>query len=384
MALIHIIDIEIPEIEKREGDGIYELNDCYHGEELLNEVHDYTLKLAPFPDDDLYVGTPITDWHFCNIFGYRYTHGMIGDAQTDVLDLKRKYMFSIYEERFGKEIKSREDVDFDELRRIWKENSNEFHYVVLKGKQDKILNKIKARYLNYDIIASLKAFGIDPVKFWYVFLWIRDYVYTKTVSVSEMADTPLVELRRFVKYVKDNTERHGHFFYGDLILKSRYKKQYSLKLENAHSIELIAELIESYLDRCDMSEYSEDWSKLHNSFTKTYSPDIFAPEVTKDLGQTYQLFLFNKCMQLYLKDKKGTRHLLVGEVLPELKDSTIGKLEEISVDKTWLITRLACIAGFYDEEILNNDTDYKRWLRDKLKKFNESRYNNFYSGEYTY
>lgn len=191
MTLIHIINIEIPEIEKREGDGIYELNDCYHGEELLNEVHDYTLKLAPFPDDDLYAGTPITDWHFCNIFGYRYTHGMIGDAQTDVLELKRKYMFSIYKEKFGKKIESREDVDFDELRRIWKENSNEFHYVFLKGKQDKILDKIKARYLNYDIIASLKAFGIDPVKFWYVFLWIRDYVYTKTVSVSEMADTPL-------------------------------------------------------------------------------------------------------------------------------------------------------------------------------------------------
>lgn len=381
---IHIIDIAIPEIEKRAGDDIYEFNDSYNGEELLDDVHDFTLKLAPFPDDELYISTPITDWHFCNIFGYRYTHGLIGEPTTDALDLKRKYMFSIYQKMIGKEIKSREDVDYDELKKIWVENNDEFHYVFLKSKQDKILNKIKERYLNYDIIASLKAFDIDPVKFWYVFLWIRDYVYTRTISVSEMADTPLVELKKFVKYVKDNTERHGHFFYGDLILKSRYKKQNALKLENAHSIEIIAELIENYLDKCDMSEYSEDWSKLHNSFTKTYSPDIFAPEVTKNLGQTYQLFLFNKCMQLYLKDKKGTRHLLVGDVLSELRDSLVGKSEEVSVDKTWLVTKLACIAGFDYEEILCNDPDNKRKLKDKLKKFNESSFKNYHNGYYTY
>lgn len=378
------IIIEIPELEKREHDNIFELNDSYNGEVLLSEVHDLALKITSFPEDDVVDYSMISDWHYCNIFGYRYTHGLIGDVKTDVLNIKRKYMFSIYETKYGKTITSSADVDFDELKKIWKENNNEFHYIFLKTKQDKILEKIKERYLNYDIIASLKAFGIDPVKFWYVFLWIRDYVYTRTISVSEMADTPLVELKKFVKYVKNNTERHGHFFYGDLILKSRYKKQNALKLENAHSIEIIAELIENYLDKGDMSEYSEDWAKLHNSFTKTYSPEIFAPEVTKDLGQTYQLFLFNKCMQLYLKDKKGTRHLLVGDVLPELKDSSVGKSEEVSVDKTWLITRLACIAGFDYEEILCNAPDNKRKLKDKLKNFNESSYKNYFSGEYTY
>lgn len=369
---IIIVKIDIPEIEKRNNDDVYELNDSYHGEELLSEVHDLTLKVLPYPKD-IVEFVPISNWHLCNIFGYRYTHGLIGDVKTDIYSLLKIYI----EDKLGKSMNS-----IPERVKIIKKYNNEFHYTILKSKQDEILEKIKEKYLNYDIIATLKAFDIDPVKFWYVFLWVRDYVYTNTVYIAENANIPLEELRNFVKIVKANMEENGLFFYGDLILNSKSDKPYTLK--NVHSIELIAELIERFLDNYNKDGYSEDWLKLHSSYVKNCSPDnVLTPPVESQPKQTDQLFLFNKCMRLYLDGRNGMRHLSVGDVLSELKDNKDVKAEGVSVDKSWLISRLACIADFAYEKDLY-DFGKKENLKNKLKRFNASKFKKYHPMIYKY
>ena len=378
-----IVNIKIHEIPPREHDDIYELKNSYFKEPLLLEVYEAVKRIAPLPHDPM-IDIWISDWHYCNIFGYRYTHGYIGVYSDDAFWEKyRLYCKRRYEEIYGNKFDIKDSYSREKMTSLMEKEMVRYEYECQKQQQDIILDTIKNKFLRYDIISSILAFGINPEKFWYVFIWVMDYVNTKTKYVYEKADLPLIELEKLVDFVENAKSKRGYHYFGDLQLTSSIGKDRTLKITNPHTIELMSKLIKRYLETYDKSEYSEDWCELHHTYIKKTHPDPWCPPDTTNLKQTYQLYLFHKYMNKYLEDKKGKKNCIVGDFISELKDTKIGKTEKVSIDKLWLISRLAYIAGFGIKEELYDITNKAR-LKDKLKKFNPDSFKRYIGNTYHY
>lgn len=369
------IKLEIPELLPREKDNMnhyYGMTDAYNGEELLSEVFKLSHKLFPIPESNRYDGNidpDLSEWHICNIFGYRYTHGFVRERTVEIEKLKRKH-FEDNKERIKERKMAIEKMTYPHLekRRLQNEIDIEeeatFHYTCLKNIQDKEVNNIKEKFLRYDIIASLKAMNIDVIKFWYVFLWIRDLVLSKTNHVDKMTNSVMEELNNLTNQIKIviDDEKKSHSFSLDLKVNNRRIGQ---GIKNKYTLELIKRLIENHLKSYDRSEYSTDMCEL-NSRT--------ALEKDQDMAVTHKLFLFHKYMKIYLEDKGGKKNCLIGDVLPDIADTKEGKNECASIDKEWLIARLCWAAelGLDVYKLEMEKEDKRKILTDKIKGVKES------------
>lgn len=363
------IKLDIPELQPREKDNMnlyFGMTDAYNGEELLSEVFKLSHKIFPSfnnPDPDL------SEWHICNIFGYRYTHGFVREKAVDVEKLKRKYLEDnrgSMDERI-KTIENMQCSHFDKesfKQELHYEREAAFHYTCLKKLQDKELLMLKEKFLRYDIIASLKAMNIDVIKFWYVFLWIRDLVLSKTNHVDKMTNSVKEELNNLTDQINTviDDEKKSHSFSLDLKVNNRRIGQ---GIKNKYTLKLIKRLIEHHLETYDRSEYSEDICEL-NSRT--------ALEKNQGRAVTHKLFLFHKYMKIYLEDKGGKKNCLIGDLLPEIADTKVGKNECASIDKEWLIARLCWAAelGLDIYKLEMEKEDKRKILIDKIKGVKES------------
>lgn len=362
------IKLDIPELQPREKDDMnyyFGTADAYNGEELLSEVFKLSHKIFP----NHVVDPDLSKWHICNIFGYRYTHGFVREKAVDVEKLKRKY-FEENKERIEERKKSVDDMTCPYLykqplyAKIDQEEETEFHYTCLKSLQDKELSNIKEKFLRYDIIATLKAMNIDVIKFWYVFLWIRDLVLSKTNHVDKMTDSVKEELNNLTEQIKIviEDEKKSHSFSLDLKANNRRIGQ---GIKNKYTLELIKRLIENHLKSYDRTEYSTDICEL-NSRT--------ALEKDQDRAVTHKLFLFHKYMKVYLENKGGKKNCHIGDILPEIADTKVGKNECASIDKEWLIARLCWAAelGLDVYKLEKEKEDKRKILTDKIKGVKES------------
>lgn len=365
------IKLDIPELQPREKDYMnlyFGMTDAYNGEELLSEVFRLSHKIFPIPNDPNVVDPDLSEWHICNIFGYRYTHGFVREKAVDVEKLKRKYLED------NKERIEERKVSVDNMTctylckhplyaKIDQEEEAAFHYTCLKKLQDKELLMIKEKFLRYDIIASLKAMNIDVIKFWYVFLWIRDLVLSKTNHVDKMTNSVKEELNNLTDQINTviDDEKKSHSFSLDLKVNNRRIGQ---GIKNKYTLKLIKRLIEHHLETYDRSEYSADICEL-NSRT--------ALEKNQDRAATHKLFLFHKYMKVYLEDKCGKKNCLIGDILPEIANPKIGKTESVRIDKEWLIARLCWAAelGLYDV-YKSGKEESRKILIDKIKGVKES------------
>ena len=143
--------------------------------------------------------------------------------------------------------------------------------------------------------------NIDVIKFWYVFLWIRDLVLSKTNHVDKMTNSVKEELNNLTDQINTviDDEKKSHSFSLDLKVNNRRIGQ---GIKNKYTLKLIKRLIEHHLETYDRSEYSADICEL-NSRT--------ALEKNQDRAATHKLFLFHKYMKVYLEDKGGKKNCLI-------------------------------------------------------------------------
>lgn len=365
------IKLDIPELQPREKDDMnyhFGIADAYNGEELLSEVFKLSHKIFPIPNDPQKADPDLSEWHICNIFGYRYTHGFVREKSVDVEKLKRKY-FEDHREKTEERKKSVDNIirPYPYKQPLYNEIDQDeeaaFHYTCLKTLQDKELNNIKEKFLRYDIIASLKAMNIDVIKFWYVFLWVRDLVLSKTHHVNKMTSSVYEDLSNFINQINNviEDENKSHSFSLDLKVNN---KKTGKGIGNPYTLKLIKRLIENHLETYDRSEYSEDRCELNSRIVI---------DKDQDRAATHKLFLFHKYMKVYLEDRGGKRNSLIGEILPEIANTKIGKTETVSIDKEWLIARLCWAAelGLYDV-YKSGMEDKRKILTDKIKGIKES------------
>ena len=191
----------------------------------------------------------------------------------------------------------------------------------------------KGKYLaSEEVIDTVKAFGMDVDKFWYLCLFIKDIVYGYTVNAVLSPQNPREKLSKLVselEKVDDSSE---------LILKvSKHK----VRITDSTTLSLIKDAVTNVL---------ADNNELLDSVPIDFSQK-------KDLKPVYQIYLFNKYLSWFIK--------------PLMAD----KASLASKDKNLLISRMIFILGISDDENYfeeyNDKGDKLNFLKNNLRRYQD-------------
>ncbi len=196
-----------------------------------------------------------------------------------------------------------------------------------------------------EIQDTLRAFGIDKEKFWYLCLLIKDYVEGETVNAIVEKPTHREELQLLSSEIgKLNPRKWADIFLtdGEATLTLKVSK-HPVTITNGHTLSLLKEAIDSLLEK-----YSETSTLLDSS------PVDLNDTIT--LADGYRLYLFDKYMSWFLKDLKADKSLT----------STDTRNSKVSTDKKLLVSRILFVLGITDDE------DYFEEFKE-IKKEGENR-----------
>ena len=202
---------------------------------------------------------------------------------------------------------------------------------------------------------TLKAFGLDREKFWYLCLLIKDYVEDKTIDAIVDNPTHREELTSLAFEIdRLKPKRWADLFLtegkGQLILKIG---KHPLIIENGHTLALIKVAIEEYLDRNQDNTILLDSAPVDFEKRKTYADG-------------YRIFLFDKYLSWFLQRFKADKNT----------HSSAGNSFAVSIDKKLLISRMLFILGITDdeayyEEFKENSSSKNDKLKNTLKNYRD-------------
>ena len=99
-----------------------------------------------------------------------------------------------------------------------------------------------------DIIRGL---GIDSDKFWYLLLFVYDYVIGSTQNTLTFKSSPVAEIERFVEYVESNElifdTLNGIKYSNPMSLTIHKDRKHKLEITNPNTISLIASICKEAL-----------------------------------------------------------------------------------------------------------------------------------------
>jgi len=192
-----------------------------------------------------------------------------------------------------------------------------------------IVDRLVKYETSIEVQDTLKAFGLDHEKFWYLCLVIKDYVDGETIDTIIDKPTHREELLNFVSEIEKLKPRRWGDLYltdgcGELTIKTS-KHPYIIK--DGQTLALIKIAIEEFLKR-----------NQEQSFILDTAPVDFDNKTT--LPEGYRLYLFDKYLSWFLKDLKANKSLI----------STKTDNNRVSIDKKLLISRMLFILGITDDE----------------------------------
>lgn len=196
-----------------------------------------------------------------------------------------------------------------------------------------------------EVIDTVKAFGLDVDKFWYLCLFIKDVVDGYTVNAIKKNPTPREELKNLVAEL-DKLEpeiKYNRILNvkgtGELTLKVG---KHPVKITNGRTLAIINYAISKLLEA------------ENNELLDSASIDI---NQKKDLKPVYQIYLFNKYLSWFIK--------------PLVAD----KASLASKDKSLLISRMIFILGISDDENYfeeyNDKGDKLNFLKNNLRRYQD-------------
>ena len=202
------------------------------------------------------------------------------------------------------------------------------------------------KYLDSEeVLDTLKAFGLDVDKFWYLCLGLKDVVegYTKDGLVNRKS--PRLELQALEKELdKMEPEIKNHSIVckrgGVLTLKVG---KHPIKVTNPTTLSLLSVAIHHLLEQ----------NKDFNGYFDTIGIDL----ETITLKPIYNIVLFNKYLSWFLKDKVADKAI------------------HASKDKSLLISRMIFILGISDDESFfeeyREDGSKLNYLKNYIKKYKD-------------
>ena len=194
------------------------------------------------------------------------------------------------------------------------------------------------KYLDEQLQNTIMAYGLDVSKFWYLILYVNDYVKDTCVGAYKTG-TPLIDdLNEMNKKLSEATE---------VIFKKDGAKSYSTKREEVVNILKIA--MEHFIHDYNniVNNPSEDMLEQLkgiglNNYIKNIGELNWNESVTIDLS--YRQYMFAKMILYFLKGKKGKN--------PLHTTKTIFK------EKHFFVSMLLYVVGLYAED---EETARKKW-----------------------
>lgn len=198
-----------------------------------------------------------------------------------------------------------------------------------------------------EVIDTVKAFGLDVDKFWYLCLFIKDVAEGYTIDAVKKNPTHREELKNLVAELdKLEPEIKNNRFVsvkgtGELTLKVR---KHPIKITDGRTLTLINYAVTKLLD--ELADNNELLDSASIDFNQK-----------KDLKPVYQIYLFNKYLSWFIK--------------PLVAD----KASLASKDKSLLISRMIFILGISDDENYfeeyNDKGDKLNFLKNNLRRYQD-------------
>lgn len=97
----------------------------------------------------------------------------------------------------------------------------------------------------------IRALGIDPEKFWYLLLFVYDYVMGSTQNTTALKDSPIEEIEKFIEYVETNElsfdSLRGIEHSKPMVLTIKKDREQKITITNPNTISLIASICKEAL-----------------------------------------------------------------------------------------------------------------------------------------
>lgn len=148
-----------------------------------------------------------------------------------------------------------------------------------------------------EIQYTLDAFGLDSNKFWYLCLFLKDYVKGQTTNAIKTNPTHREELSNLL----DELNKMNIKIKYDRILSAEKGGELTFKVEGGKKVVITDKTTLIYINAA-ITTFMEKYNKILDKSTL----DIKA---TTSLPLIYQIYLFNKYLSMFLKPlvaKKGT------------------------------------------------------------------------------
>ena len=184
----------------------------------------------------------------------------------------------------------------------------------------------KDRYSDEQLQNTIKAYGLDVSKLWYLIVYVNDYVKDLCVNAYKL-DKPLLD--------ELNTIKEGLSDASEIVLKSKGKKIYSTQKK------AVIEILEKSLLQL-INNYDNERDGLRTvNFNES-----------ETIEMSYRQYKFAEMMLYFLKDKKG-----------KLQPNTHCKVYR---EKHFFVSMLLYVVGLYSDNTLSAKNKwYEPWYNDK-------------------
>lgn len=239
--------------------------------------------------------------------------------------------------------------------------SNETMEDYLKRDYRELKTSFKEKFLtNEDLQNTIEAFGLDVSKFWYLLLFVYDYIEDIGKNAPTVGKTVLEDINDLTTKLSEATS---------ITLKKDNRKSYATESENTINF---------------INAASQYYIKTYNSIINEDIPKEDKLQQLKDIGldrfingytsfdlkggyldTSYQKWKFTEMFQFFLEDKKAD------------KSKVCDKRVKVSTDKMMFVSRLIYTAN-YGSEAYNNATDKNgkpnRMLSLLLRKYGNEKF----------
>ena len=193
---------------------------------------------------------------------------------------------------------------------------------------------------------TIKAFNLDLDKFWYLLLFVKDYVDDCYTNAPKIGLSEVEKVNEMAEKILEATE---------IIVKKKGEKDY--KIQDEYTLSILKYSVNYFIKTYNIIENIENREELKikleelglNRTIWDNNPILFEEKVSFE--NSHKIRLFADMFQYFLKDLKADKKLMGRHTTRE--DST---------DRLLFISRLAYIVGYANEEY------YERYVENEERK----------------
>lgn len=208
-----------------------------------------------------------------------------------------------------------------------------------------------------EVLDTIKAFGLDISKFWYLCLFIKDVADTTTANAAEVGLSPRKAITDLIekmdKLLPKPCKNQDEYLMKIFRVSSTAEVQFKVDgkkeatINDLHTIAVIRQALSESLCK-------KDYSFLDTAIVKT--------KAKVELENIHRIRLFDKYLSWFIKDLEADKTV-----------QSFQSNERVSLNKKLLVSRMIFVLGISDDESFfdeyKENGDRLNFLKDYLKKY---------------